>query len=43
VPIGVIQLREGAGTRPDLLVGTSAGSLVAAIYASGRHGNDLAE
>jgi NTE family protein len=31
--IGVIQVLEEAGIRPDLVVGTSAGSLVAALYA----------
>ncbi len=41
--IGVIQVLEEAGIRPDLVVGTSAGSLVAALYASGRSGRELAE
>lgn len=40
--IGVIQVLEEAGIRPDLVVGTSAGSLVAALYAAGRGGADLA-
>ena len=40
--IGVIQVLEEAGIRPDLVVGTSAGSLVAALYASGKNGNELA-
>jgi NTE family protein len=40
--IGVIQVLEESGLSPDLIVGTSAGSLVAALYASGRSGNDLA-
>ncbi len=40
--IGVIQVLEESGIRPDLVVGTSAGSLVAALYASGRGGADLA-
>jgi NTE family protein len=31
--VGVIQVLEEAGIRPDLVVGTSAGSLVAAFYA----------
>ena len=35
--IGVIQVLEDAGIQPDLVVGTSAGSLVAALYASGHH------
>jgi NTE family protein len=33
--VGVIQELEREGIRPDLVVGTSAGSLVAALYASG--------
>ncbi len=40
--IGVIQVLEEAGIRPDLVVGTSAGSLVAALYASGKGGAELA-
>jgi NTE family protein len=39
--VGVIQVLEEAGIRPDLVVGTSAGSLVAALYASGRTGAQL--
>ncbi|WP_414708765.1 patatin-like phospholipase family protein [Ramlibacter sp.] len=39
--IGVIQVLEEAGLRPDLVVGTSAGSLVASLYASGRNGTQL--
>ena len=39
--VGVIQVLEEAGIRPSLVVGTSAGSLVAAIYASGRSGAQL--
>lgn len=41
--VGVIQVLEEAGLRPDLVVGTSAGSLVAALYASGRNGAQLQE
>ena len=37
-----IQVLEEAGIRPDLVVGTSAGSLVAAMYASGKTGVELA-
>jgi NTE family protein len=37
----VVQVLEEAGIRPDLVVGTSAGSLVAALYASGRNGAEL--
>jgi NTE family protein len=40
--IGVIQVLEEAGIRPDLVVGTSAGSLVAAMYASGKTGPEMA-
>ena len=39
--IGVIQVLEDAGIRPTLVAGTSAGSLVAALYASGKSGADL--
>ena len=39
--VGVIQVLEEAGIRPDLVVGTSAGSLVAAFYASGKTGSQL--
>lgn len=39
--IGVIQVLEEAGIKPDLVVGTSAGSLVAALYASGKTGAEL--
>ena len=40
--IGVIQVLEEAGIRPDLVAGTSAGSLVAALYASGKTGAEMA-
>ncbi len=39
--VGIIQALEEAGIKPDLVVGTSAGSLVAAIYASGKNGAQL--
>jgi NTE family protein len=39
--VGVIQVLEEAGYRPQLVAGTSAGSLVAALYASGRSGAEL--
>ena len=39
--VGVIQVLEEAGIKPDLVVGTSAGSLVAALYASGKTGVQL--
>jgi len=40
--IGVIQVLEEAGIKPDLVAGTSAGSLVAALYASGKTGAEMA-
>jgi NTE family protein len=39
--VGVLQVLEENGIHPDLVVGTSAGSLVAALYASGHSGRDL--
>lgn len=39
--VGVIQVLEEAGVHPSLVVGTSAGSLVAAFYASGKTGAQL--
>jgi NTE family protein len=39
--IGVIQVLEESGIRPNLVVGTSAGSVVAAFYASGKTGVQL--
>ena len=39
--IGVIQVLEENGIRPDLVAGTSAGSLVAALYAAGKSGAEL--
>ncbi|MBC5785814.1 patatin-like phospholipase family protein [Ramlibacter sp. USB13] len=39
--VGVIQVLEEAGIKPGLVVGTSAGSLVAALYASGRNAQQL--
>jgi NTE family protein len=40
--IGVIQVLEESGIKVDLVAGTSAGSLVAALYAAGRNGATLA-
>jgi NTE family protein len=40
--IGVIQVLEENGIHPDLVAGTSAGSLVAALYASGKTGPEMA-
>ncbi len=39
--VGVIQVLEEAGLAPQLVAGTSAGSLVAALYASGRTPQEL--
>ncbi|MCF8148384.1 MAG: patatin-like phospholipase family protein [Sulfuritalea sp.] len=39
--VGVIQVLEEAGISPVLVTGTSAGSLVAALYASGKNGVQL--
>ncbi len=39
--IGVIQALEEAGIKPDLIIGTSAGSLVATLYAAGHSGAEL--
>ena len=39
--IGVIQVLEENGIKPDMVVGTSAGSVVAAFYASGKSGAQL--
>lgn len=41
--IGVIQVLEENRIRPDLVVGTSAGSLVAALYAAGKTGAQLGQ
>ncbi len=39
--IGVIKALEAQGIRPDIIVGSSAGSVIAALYAAGASGNDL--
>ncbi len=39
--LGVIQVLEEAGLRPSYVVGTSAGSMVAALYASGKSTAEL--
>ncbi|MBI3713959.1 MAG: patatin-like phospholipase family protein, partial [Burkholderiales bacterium] len=39
--IGVIKVLEAHGINPDLVVGTSAGSVVAAMYAAGNNGYTL--
>ena len=39
--VGVIQVLEANGIHPDVITGTSAGSLVAALYASGKTASEL--
>lgn len=39
--IGVIKALEAQGIVPDIIVGTSAGSVVGAMYASGKNGFEL--
>jgi NTE family protein len=39
--IGVIKVLEDSGIRPDLIVGTSAGSIVGVLYASGKNAQQL--
>src|SRR3954463_10343178 len=39
--IGVLQALDSLGVRPDLVVGTSMGAVVGALYASGYSGRDL--
>jgi NTE family protein len=39
--VGVLQVLEEAGIKPDMVVGTSAGSLVGALYATGKTGAQL--
>ena len=41
--VGVIEVLEQAGIRPDVVVGTSAGSVVGALYASGMSARALRE
>lgn len=41
--IGVIRALEQHQIIPDLIVGTSSGAMVGAIYASGKTGNELAQ
>ncbi len=40
--IGVLQVLEEQGIKPDLIVGTSAGSVVATLYASGKTPTEIA-
>lgn len=39
--VGVIKVLESQGIRPDIIVGTSAGSVVGALYAAGISGFEL--
>ncbi len=39
--IGVIRMLEAYGIKPQLIVGTSAGSIVGALYASGKTADDM--
>ena len=39
--VGVIKALEAQGIRPDIVVGSSAGSVIAALFASGATGNEL--
>lgn len=41
--VGVLNALEDAGIAPDLIVGTSSGGLVGALYAAGIHGDKLTE
>src|SRR5258706_16484334 len=41
--IGVLKVLDDAGIRADLVVGTSAGSVVGALYAAGIRNNELVE
>ena len=40
--IGVLQVLEEQGIKPDLIVGTSAGSVVATLYAAGKTPTEMA-
>src|SRR3954449_1260671 len=39
--IGVLRVLDSLGIRPDLVVGTSIGAIVGALYASGYSGREL--
>ncbi len=41
VHIGVIEVMDSLGIRPDLIVGTSMGAIVGALYASGYSGRQI--
>ena len=40
--VGVLQTLDSLGIKPDLIVGTSIGAIVGALYASGYTGNEIA-
>jgi len=39
--VGVLKVLEQAGVRPDLIVGTSMGSIIGGLYASGMRAGDI--
>jgi NTE family protein len=41
--IGVLKALDEAGIKPDLIVGTSVGSLIGALYAAGMSGREIEE
>jgi NTE family protein len=41
--VGVLRALEAQGITPDVIVGTSAGGVVGALYAAGYSGNDLSK
>jgi NTE family protein len=41
--VGVLKILEDNGVRPDIIVGTSAGSIVGALYAGGIRGEELVQ
>ena len=41
--VGVLQVLDSIGVKPDLIVGTSIGAIVGALYASGYSGNEIAK
>lgn len=41
--VGVLKMLDAQGLKPDLIVGTSAGSVAGALYAAGYNGFDLQE
>ncbi|HEY6357031.1 MAG TPA: patatin-like phospholipase family protein, partial [Vicinamibacterales bacterium] len=39
--VGVMEVLDSAGIRPDLIVGTSIGAILGALYASGYSGHEI--